>query len=207
MENRNHFDEDEKESIIWNFNFIKRKMIPEILSSVKSTIKLSPDDDEFEHGIYFTQILVNEFSDTVYDMIRTLFHENHNRKLVKPIKAIDSGWVKRMPVLEELVKNLSNDIDAQKIENLLNDFMKDLTSNLSLIFPDQIKPEEETARNRIDDRIMITISEQDLNTVLKTAMTIDEMDNTVKGRIYMSIVRAYKNEHPDEFGVIQEITQ
>ena len=55
--------------------------------------------------------------------------------------------------------------------------------------------------------LKITISEQDFNAVSKTVMTIDEMDNTVKGRIYTSIVRAYKNEHPEKFGVIQEVIQ
>jgi len=47
--------------------------------------------------------------------------------------------------------------------------------------------------------LQIEISKNDFKAVKSTTMTIDEMDNTVKGRIYISIIRAYKNEHPEEF--------
>ena len=54
--------------------------------------------------------------------------------------------------------------------------------------------------------LQIEISENDFKAVKSTVMTIKEMDNTVKGRIYTSIIRAYKNEHPEEFGVVTEVT-
>jgi hypothetical protein len=56
--------------------------------------------------------------------------------------------------------------------------------------------------------IKITISEQDFKAVLKTVMTIDDMENTTKGRIYGSITRegmkVYQQLHPEEFGVVEK---
>lgn len=59
--------------------------------------------------------------------------------------------------------------------------------------------------------IKITISEQDFKSVQKTVMTIDEMENTPKGRIYSSIARegikVYQQLHPEESGIVDKVPQ
>ena len=50
-------------------------------------------------------------------------------------------------------------------------------------------------------KIEIELSEKDFEKIRKTSMSIDDMDNTVIGRVYTSIIKGYKKDHPEEFGV------
>ena len=58
--------------------------------------------------------------------------------------------------------------------------------------------------------IKIIISEEDFKKVQKTVMTIDEMENTLQGRIYSSIahegIKVYQELHPEEFGIVNKVT-
>ena len=46
--------------------------------------------------------------------------------------------------------------------------------------------------------IIINITPEDFEEIVNTVMTVDEMDNTLKGRIYCAIVHNKVNEQVDK---------